>query len=413
MTLDYKRLANALPLVKEKRGIHKAWELYAQSLPFLKLSDWQQDDINGFIDKGQVCWNYCREGGKSEKGSYLCVFGMLCGIETMWLAATTKQLLAAQKHWKKNPYVSPFKPSNTRNFIELITGDRIESVCATEDNVRGPHVEWVFYDEVSLMDNEIYTSSLPIANGDIHRLYMSTPVYGSVFHSLSEKIPTYTHNYLECLWKSPEQIKDIETIQRDMMGDNKWRQEYMCEFLLLEGAVFHNISVTYEAFPDCIRIRQGIDFGGSKPHTLVRIGEYHGKIYALGEWAFDPANPEDESKITAMSELYPTEAESNGPGIMKLPLVPKATAVFWDANTKYEQLGYLLRRQIIMNPNITPNLYDDCMKAEYHSTPKGEQKVETGKLDYLAAFIHAGGDGHFTIVDIPQEQQYGRRRSIR
>ena len=383
----------------------KGFWVYQDCALEFKLLDWQLADIYSFFFYGTVLFNYCRDAGKSMIGSHLAVFVKIIGYGTMWFSGQTAQLMAVFHHWNKNPFVVPFKPSKQRQSIDIYCCGMIETRCLTVGNVRGPHVPFVFYDEVSLMDENIWRASLPIAAEFTPnwRCYFSTPVLHSLFHKLSKIFPIFTHTYLECPFLNHP---DIES-QRPLMNDAFWKQEYLAIFCVLEGKVFHNIQIFKGQPPDCVRIRQGVDLHGRKPQIMVRVGEFGGKLWFLGEYSFVPDNKKDQAELTRMHLKFPTEVEDNDEGSEYLFLLPTASRLRWDATTKYEQIGYMIRTPLMINAEITPECWAEFDAAQYDD--KG--KVDTGDLDYCAAGIHAGGNSDMGVVDLPSQQNVFVRRT--
>lgn len=383
-----------------------AWNVYITVAIEETLLDLQQQDIFSFFYYRTALFNYCRDSGKTWIGSHLVIFFQLIGYRSMWLAASRTQLMAAFLHWKTNPFVVPFKPSIQRQSVDIYYHGLMEVRVATENNVRGPHVPIVFYDEVARMEKDVWRASLPIAGQFkyIFRMYLSTPVLHSLFHELSKLFATFTHTYLEFPFLNHT---DIEA-QKPLMNLNLWEQEWLAKFTVLEGKVFYNIHRFTGPPPDCTRIRQGVDLHGRKPHVLVRVGEFGGKLYFLGEWEFQVDNPADQKQLNTFQKMFPTEVEDNDEGSEYLFLLPQASRMRWTAITKYEQIGYLLRIPLLMNPQITPHCVEEFDAMQYDE--KG--KIDTGDLDYGAAGIHAGQGGTFGVVDLPSQNRslYTRRR---
>lgn len=362
-----------------------------------------------FLDHDETAWRYGRGCGKSTNMTHVAVFGGLLGKECLWFVPQWSMLEQPYEYWRDNPFVIFVPTSPTNNTVRLIDGSKIKCVSAretTEKQVRSRRGEWIFYDEVAQMDDYIFDVSTSCADHVKHPkfLYASTPVLHSLFHNLckNDNVLEKHRTYLDCSWMNHDRILK----KQERMPKWLWRQENLATFEQPAGAVFtHNI-VKFEGHaPDCVRIRQGVDFGGGKPHTMVRIGEFAGKVYVLGEWEFDPANPTEEAELTKMSKVFPTEAETGGSNNNYIHLTPTATKVPFTETTKYEKFTYLLRNTIAINPKLTPNTYEDIHKAHYDD--KG--KVDTHDLDYLSALLHAG-DSALSIVDVPQNRQYRRRR---
>lgn len=377
----------------------------------MDLADFQREDIIAFLDNNQTAWRYGRGCGKTTNMSHLAVFGALLGKEVLWMVPQWSMLEQPYKYWTDNPFVEFVPHSPTNNTVRVYGGGNIKCISAresTEKQVRSRRGEWVMYDEVAQMNEYIFNISTSCADHVLQPkfLYASTPVLHSLFHRLCERdnVVEIHRTYLDCAWMNHDRIEQ----KKKVMPLWLWRQEHMATFEKPAGAVFArdgNIVEFKGNPPDCVRIRQGVDFGGGKPHTMVRIGEFGGKIYILGEWEFDPRNPLEEQRLTEMAALFPTEAEIGGSNNAYIHLTPYADKVPFTEKTKYDKFNYLIKNTIAINPALTPKTYRDINNASYDD--KG--KIDTHELDYLSALLHAG-DMNMSIVDTPQPNPYRRRR---
>jgi len=380
--------------MKKLPSIYEKWGVYCKAVALVPRP-WQQIFVYAFFKHREVCWNWCRGSGKTFIMSHLYIFMYLAGlvIDPFWIAAAWAQLNRAQKYWSVNPYIKPFIPSKVRDMVITIDNGVLLFTGATDNNVNGPRGEAVMYDEVSRFDEDVFWNSMPIADHTLfpYRIFSSTPIAFSVFHKLVEEYPTYTQTYLDC----PEMNHAAILKRKDTMPDWLWDLNYMCKFSIPEGVVFpyitisHDIQVPINAF-----ICQGVDFGISPGHTLVKIAVWGGKVYIIEESIFKYKT--DHDKLKEQCHVYPTEVESGGFNNSFAPYftgrnISQMPFTGGKEGTKYKRISWLLEQELIINPAACPKTLADMRAARWETTPKGEPKVETESLHNLAALMHAAG----------------------
>lgn len=353
----------------------------------LEMCDWQWKDTNDFLTTHkQIYLDWCRFSGKTEKGSLLAVFFTILGMEVLWLTKATNQFMRVQRLWNKNPFVSFHKANRMRKEIQLITGDLIGlDVLLTEENCSGPHPKVLIYDEFALLDIALMQKANLMLGPDPWILYISTPKLGSPTTIIRKTIETRTHTYLDCKWKNPKDMEKLKIKGMEWM----WDQDMMCKEILPKGAVFPNIIETF-VFPAAFdRIQQGVDYNGAlNNNPLVRIGWYNGQLYALKEEAFQYKI--DDQLLQQRCLEYPTEAECGGWNDTFAPNLHGVTKHSFDENRgelKIERIKQLLAQIIFVDPQLCPHLLDDIRHAFWGD----DQKIDTRKLHYLSALMHAIG----------------------
>ena len=390
----YKTLSETI----KSKPLNVAWKLYLSTLPDIKWDKWQLDECSKVIHgTGQrICWNWARGSGKTDKSSQMAVFFMLRGKDVYWFASTRKQLSRAQLCWSKNPYVKAVYPKGlkvtpNRTNMHCIGNGNLEMSCLTSmENASGPHPDICFWDEVALIDRKIFDKSLKVLNHDPKSIgiFFSTPVLESVFHDITRMWGESIHTYLDCSWMNHAQIKSEVLPGLEWM----WQQENMCVYSSASGAVFPPITYVIEDSSDwpafkTEKIRQGMDFGGGKPHTGLRISSTEHDIYLLKEDAFKYKY--DDDLVQDYCDEYPTEIEIGAANEIMAPNLLRVTKRMFTNDSKYKLIGLLLMKKIHIDKGLTPKTLKDMLKAIWEMTPKGKPKVETGELDYLAALMHA------------------------
>ena len=376
-------------LIRESTDVTEQWGIYCAAVD-LKPRAWQQRYISAYLEQREVCWNWCRGSGKTLIMAHLYVFEYLAGIvvDPFWIASAWSQLNRSQIYWSKNPFVNHFSPSKNRDRLTLIDGKVLLFTGATDDNVNGPRGESVKYDEVARFDEEVFWNSIPIASHTKHpyRIFSSTPISYSVFHKLTEKYPTYTQTYLDCPEMNHAEILALQ----DVMPRWLWDLNYMCVFTIPEGIVFPYIVESTIAPPAHAKIYQGVDFGITPGHTMVKIAVEKQKVYIVGETTYRYKTEHD--KLKEQCHKYPTEVESGGFNESFAPYFTghNITQKPFTNENKYESISWLLEKEIIINPETCPQTLKDMRAAKWETTTSGKPKVETGDLHHLAALMHAG-----------------------
>jgi len=377
--------------------------------------EWQQEECKKVLHaKGQrLCWNWARGSGKTDKSAALAIFFLLRGKDVYWYASTRQQLNRAQLCWSKNPYVQAAYPrgftvTSNRTSMQCLGDGVLGMSCLNSmDNASGPHPDVCFWDEVALIKREIFVKSLKVLNHNPEciGLFFSTPIRESVFHDITRMWGESVHTYLDCSWMNHEQIEKEKLPGLEWM----WNQENMCVYAAAGGAVFPEKSYVIEdsrTWPTFNRNQtlQGIDFGGGKPHTGVRIAIDGKDIYLLKEDAFKYKY--DDAILQDYCNLFKTEIESGGANETMAPNLTGVIRQPFTNDTKYQMIGHLLQFTLHIDKALTPKTLKDMLQAVWETTPTGKPKVETGHLDYLAALMHAsnntgGGEIHIARTDTP------------
>jgi len=128
-----------------------------------------------------------------------------------------------------------------RHSLVLPNGSRIVAIPASEETIRGfSAVSLLIIDEAARVSDELYDSLLPMLATSNGRLWLlSTPwgkegffydewtAGGPEWHRVIAKAP-------ECPRISPEFLERM----RRTRPDNKFRREYLCEFMTAENRLF-------------------------------------------------------------------------------------------------------------------------------------------------------------------------------
>jgi len=401
----------------------EAWYYYTATLLHVKWDVNQWEACIKFLINKYGIWNFNRGAGKTEKGTILVVFLSILGYQCIWWAGAWTQLLTAQRRLKDNPFIKGnFKPSKQRDNVELLDGWQIDLFFLSENNCRGKRAEVAFYDEVIEMDPEDFN----YADGcwthfmDPYHMYFSTPKKGTVFEDLcmahSEHVIHKT--YLECSYMNHAKIKQLHQDFGGITPDWQWRQEYMAEFVVAGGSVFqHNIveveySKILNQFNDTHK-SQGVDFGGGTTgHSLSQIAIVDLNLYITREIGYQYKLDDELLQLQCLK--FPTEIESGGWNETFAPDLYDVEEGTFTETEKPLYINALLHYKIHIDPKKTPKTYRHLINAEWDQDSKGRHFVDTSKLHYLAALLHAvraneASDEYFDLDENEEDYDFQYR----
>lgn len=169
----------------------------------------------------------------------------------------------------------------------------IESLAASEKQVRGPHVDLLILDEVCEIDDELIRSALPMVTGSSHGriIMLSTPHrFLGVFQEYWDNHELYGFKrhgpwpLTNCTWIDQEWVE----LMRRQYSPEKFAVEIMGQPTTFGSLVFNP-----EHIKKCIADKPfgmdtnythdaGIDWGYANPTVLVAAQAHHGKIWFPG-----------------------------------------------------------------------------------------------------------------------------------
>ena len=392
--------------------------IYKIIYPELNPIPWQLTDLDTAITLAEIVWLRSRGGSKTQDGSVLATYQCLTVGNGGWYSADTGQMERIIEEIKHNPFFDDV----TEKKAICVNGARVLfGTLGGKRNLRGPRNHWLIIDEEGQIRDAKTHAGYEGVMGTLsaskwhHILHMGTGIRGS---QLDENvnislIPTLSHKWIDCPWlvnAGQIQKEFDEGIRPDWLLGN----EYNCEFNAAGGSVFTNILET-TVMPLCDQMKQGIDFNAQPGNVGIRIGIKNDIIYILAENVF--IYRRDDSDLQNFCSKYPTEVESGGwndiyapalKGVSKAPFTETGEG----DDTKSARVRSLLHYQIAIDPQRTPHLYKDLLKATWSQTLKGKETVDTNDLHYLAALMHAiyagSGGGEFVPKrDLTIDQVFG------
>ena len=357
----------------------------------LDLSEMKWKQFKWMCDNPQFALLYCRGGGKTLLGAHFVAYRTIRYGESIWAADSRGQLTELFKHFKSCPFIKPFKSAINRQSVNILDNTVIHTIPLTESAFLGKHTLTLMLDEVARMDTTLIGLIRKcLMKGGIEG-FLSTPVLGSFFQTLTTVYPTLKITYKEC-----GDWIDIDKIDREMelfpTLIEIYKREYMCIFTALEGAVFKNIEYISQSEMNrisglCEFKRQGMDFNTDPGHVGVQLGEYDNKVYCLQTRVF-PYGIHNNALKNWLKE-YPSEVEDGGANkAFQQEIGPisannithqSVPAMFW-----FMRIGLALMNPIVVVENSP--LANDLSSLTFKNG-----KVAMNPLHYCAAFLHAIG----------------------
>jgi len=355
----------------------------------LSPDKWKQ--FKWMCDHPKYTLLFCRGGGKTLLGAHFITWRAIKYGEAIWAANSRGQLTEFFKHLKSNPFITLFKSSVNRQAVTLLNGTTIHTIPLTESAFLGKHTLTLMLDEVARMDETLIgLIRKTVMKGGIEG-FLSTPVLGTFFQTLTEVYDTLLVTYLQC-----GDWIDIEEIQKQMKQFPSliamYKREYLCEFTALDGAIFPNLEfITQQQMNDimiaCTNIRQGMDFNTMPGHVGIRVGDCNNKTYVLQTAVFPYGL--DYTALKGWVRQYKTEVEDGGAnkafqeeiGHIDSPHTSHQAvpAQFW-----MNRIGIALSRPIVVveGSDIAKDLSGMMFK---------NGKIDMNPHHWVAAFLHAIG----------------------
>lgn len=209
--------------------------------------------MGGEIRRGIL--NCTRQWGKSTVASAMAVHRAWSQAESLIIvvspsARQTGEFLRKASGWVRKLQIKPRGDGDNELSLLLPNGSRLVGLPGSESTVRGfSAVSLMVIDEAARVSDELYKAVRPflaVKNGDLW--LMSTP-YGKRGFFYNEwanggsRWQRVTTPATECPRISAEFLQE----ERTSMGEQWFRQEYLCEFVDV-GATLFNRSVIESAF---------------------------------------------------------------------------------------------------------------------------------------------------------------------
>ena len=194
----------------------------------------------------QVLLNCTRQWGKSTVAAIKAVHRAHSFADGLVVVASPTERQSAEfllkaRHFMKRLGVPVRGDGHHRASLQFPNGARIVGLPGKEDTIRGySRVSLLIIDEAARVSDELYKALRPmlaVANGDVWLL--STPFgkrgfFWECWELGGEDWARFTVRATECERISKERLE----VERRQMGDQWFRQEFLCEFTADEARMF-------------------------------------------------------------------------------------------------------------------------------------------------------------------------------
>ena len=254
------------------------------------LQPWQLTYFHDFLQNGRLLSCCARQIGKSFVASFCSVFDVIVNSAS-WTIVSTGQR-AADEIFKKCVKMTKYFEAmtrgtrlhfgyvNTASEIRFTNGGIITSCPNNPDGLRGKSSSLLF-DEMAFIDNaeECWAACIPFLTspfGATKKLQIfSTPAGQSgLFYKLWNE-SDFTKTKVTILDAVNDGLKvDIPELRKTVIDDDIWRQEFLCEFLDNNSALFsYDLlnGMKWDILPESGQYYIGVDIGRTSDLTVIAI----------------------------------------------------------------------------------------------------------------------------------------------
>lgn len=263
----------------------------ARGCILFKLFDYQEELIDGLMNNRWVITLMSRQMGKTQTISmYLLWYAMFHPDQTILIASKNNShameimdrirfAYEELPHWLK----AGCKYYNKHN-IEFDNGSRIKSEATTEKTGRGLSISKLYLDELAFINPRIqenmWASLAPTLSAGGSAIISSTPNGDTELFAHLWRGANAEHNSFKPLFfpwsRHPERDENYLTEMMGQLGEKKFRQEVLAEFISSDAMLIDSIKLAY--IKTCAPINENMGFkfwtdtiGGADKTYLVGV----------------------------------------------------------------------------------------------------------------------------------------------
>lgn len=243
------------------------------AIPF-KLYDYQIDMINAYQENRYNIILSARQTGKSTTSAVYLLWFAIFHFDKKILIASNKnkgamEMIARIRYAYENlPHW--LKPGITddgwnKHSIAFDNDSKIDSTATSEDSGRGEALSLLFLDEFAFVkpgiQDEFWTSILPTLSTGGSCIMSSTPNgdsdlfatlwraanvgKGMEFEDEDGNVENLTFTPMHIKWNAPPgRDEKFKRQQIALIGEQKWKQEYECQFLSSDALLIDSMTLT-------------------------------------------------------------------------------------------------------------------------------------------------------------------------
>jgi hypothetical protein len=212
-----------------------------------------------------------RQSGKTTcAAGYLLWFAMFHPDQTILVAA--HKYTGSQEIMQRIRYAYELCPdflragvvSYNKGSIEFDNGSRIVSATTTGNTGRGMSISLLYCDEFAFVQpniaEEFWTSISPTLATGGRAIITSTPnsdedTFATIWKEAQDKFDSFGnektdgtgrngfHGYKADWWEHPDRDDKWKEVEMGRIGEEKFRREYNCEFLVYDETLIHSIKL--------------------------------------------------------------------------------------------------------------------------------------------------------------------------
>lgn len=214
---------------------------FAKSLGIVP-DDWQARVLRSTAKR--LLLNCSRQSGKSTVASILALHRTLFYPKSLVLLVSpslrqSSELFRMVSNFLDKLQTKPELIEDNKLSLQMANGSRIVSLPSREETIRGfSGVDLIIEDEASRVDDELYYTIRPMLAVSGGRLILMSTPFGKRGHFWKEWQGEEFEKIKITAYDCPRISKEFLEKERQALGEFYFRQEYLCEFLDLEGLVF-------------------------------------------------------------------------------------------------------------------------------------------------------------------------------
>lgn len=271
---------------------------FAERALGLELDDLQREVLDHTIDYGIV--NCCRQYGKTFMLALKAVHQMVFWPDSTVLVVAPTQRQAGELIRRVYSFLAKLgwkckSDGVTRPSLALENGSRILGLPSRADTIRGYSPQLVIVDEAAFCPDEVEAALRPMMlNRRTRRALwlISTPNgrRGMFYDTWSQKTDLrwrkFSRTAVECAWIREEDLR----AERERLGEEKFAQEYLCEFLESRRALVRGDQIVRAFDAELVPLEQdqrwflgqdaprhtyvGLDLGQARDRSALVVLEY-------------------------------------------------------------------------------------------------------------------------------------------
>lgn len=216
-------------------------------LVYFKLYECQKEKVQVILNNRKVILMEPRQQGKTIT-SAACILWYTIFQPSKTVAVLANKAKAAREVMTRYQDMYEMLPiwmqqgvkEWNKGSIELENGSKVFSDSTTSSGIRGKSVNWLYVDETAIIPNtvadEFFASTYPtIMSGETTKVLLSsTPLGYNHFWKFWNEAVNKVNGFVPLFipyWKVPGRTKEWAAEQKALLGEVKFNQEILCQFL--------------------------------------------------------------------------------------------------------------------------------------------------------------------------------------